>query len=201
MSTIPTTTTYSLDRTSGPASEPVTTAEARDQCEIAATVTAHDTKLDRFIAAAREQVETDTEYVCITQTYTLSFSAFPCEDTIDLPVRPVASISSITYFDSNNTQQTLATTVYGLDAARRVVHLKYDQEWPDITEQHNGIVITFVAGFGTASNVPSLIKQAMLLQVEKWFVHRGDETGGKAVQMYDIAYEALISRILRTSYP
>ena len=194
------TTTYSLDRTVGPVNEPVSLAEARDQCEIGATVTDHDTKLSRYITASVEQVENDTEYVLITQTYTLSFDSFPSNgDPIPLPVRPIQSITSITYYDTSNTQQTLATTVYGLDKARRQVYLKYDQEWPDITEQHNGNVITFIAGFGlTEANTPRLFKQAILLQVAKWWAHRGDESKMPA---HDTAYERIIRRVLRSSYP
>lgn len=195
------TTPYTLFRTSGPSAEPVSLAEARDQCEIAANVTAHDTKLTRYIAAAREQVESDTAYVCLSQTYTVSLHAFPAEDdmSIYLPVRPVQSISSITYYDTNNDQQVLSTSVYGLDQSRRRVFLKYDQEWPSIAEQWNGIVITLVAGYGSSEvNVPRLIKQAILLQVMLSFYDRGELMNR---DYYRSAYEATIRKILRTSYP
>ena len=69
-----------LSRTSGPGSEPVSLSEARDQCEIAATDTNHDTKLTRYIQASREQVEDDSEYKCITQTYTLSMTHWQGQD-------------------------------------------------------------------------------------------------------------------------
>ena len=186
---------YSLNRTTGPSAEPASLAEARDQCEIASGVTAHDTKLTRYIAAAREKVETDTEYVCITQTFTLSFRDFPDgEEPIYLPVRPVGSVSGITYYDTDNSQQTLATTVYGVDASRRMVYLKYDQEWPDVTDQHNGCVITFTAGFGASSaNVPALIRQMVLVEVARWWaVDRGDRIGEMEQKT---EYDELVKRI------
>ena len=50
------------------------------------------------------------------------------------------------------------------------------KSWPSITERHDGIVVTFAAGYGSsADNVPQLFTQAILLQVGKWFTHRGDE--------------------------
>lgn len=191
------TTKQSLNRTVGPSSEPVTLVEARDQCEILASDTTHDTKLARYIGAAREQVENDTGYALITQTFTVSRSTFPAGE-ISIPVRPLQSVSGVTYYDADNSQQTLATSVYGLDSTRRLLYLKYNQDWPTITEQHDGIVITCVAGFGSAANVPSEFKQAILLQVTKWFEHRGDESGNSR---FDVAYEAIIRRLLRTSYP
>ena len=191
------TTKYSLNRTVGPSSEPVTLVEARDQCEILASDTTHDVKLARYIGAAREQVENDTGYALTTQTFTVSRSTFPAGE-IAVPIWPIQSVSSITYYDADNSQQTLATSVYGLDTPRRLIHLKYNQDWPTITEQHDGIVVTCVAGFGSAANVPNEFKQAILLQVTKWFEHRGDESG-KSV--YDTAYESIIRRLLRTSYP
>lgn len=188
-----------LNRTVGPTTEPVSLAEARDQCEIAATVTDHDTKLTRYIIASREQVENDTGYALATQTFTLTGDCFPSgAGHIQIPVRPVASITGITYYDTSNAQQTLATSVYDLDQPRRQVHLKYDQEWPSITTQRNGIEVTLRAGYGTAASVPSLFKQAILLQVTKWWVHRGDESKMPA---HDSAYESIIARLIRTSYP
>lgn len=193
-------TTTSLSRTTGPSVEPVSRAEAKKQLELANADTTHDDAIDDYIIAAREQVEHDTGYSCCTQTFTLSMTEWPTKPAvIRLPVRPIQSVSGITYYDSDNSQQTLATSVYGLDAPRRLIHLKYDQEWPSVTVQHNGIVVTFTAGFGaSASTVPRLLRQAILLQVAKWFQHRGDESHMPA---HDTAYERIITKIARSSYP
>jgi uncharacterized phiE125 gp8 family phage protein len=170
--------------------EPVSLAEARDQVEIMATDTTQDIKLIRFIKSAREQVEHDTGRALINQTFTLKMPSFGSESYFRLQIQPVASITSITYYDSSNAQQTLATSVYGLDPVKSIVHLKYNQSWPSITEQHNGIVTTFVAGFGaTEAYVPRIYKQAIMLQVTKWFVHRGDEGQVHGAGTYDEAYD------------
>ena len=163
-----------------------------------ASDTTHDTKLTRFIGAAREQVEADTGYALTTQTFSLSRTRFPDGDEIKIPVRPVQSISSVTYYDANDTQQTLSTDVYGLNARRRVVYLKYNQSWPNLTERPDGITVTLVAGYGAAANVPYEFRQAILLQVAKWFEHRGDESKMPA---HDTAYERIVKKLLRSSYP
>lgn len=177
----------------------MTLAEARDQCEIAASDSVHDTKLTRYIAAAREQVEHDTGYVLMTQTYKLTLSEFPGDDWLILPVRPIQSISSITYYDASDVQQTLATTVYGLDTGRRAIYLKNDQEWPGINDQHNGIEITLVAGYGGASNIPATLKQMVLVKVAEQFFDRGDMDG--LVRPWETAYERLYRKIANPHYP
>lgn len=162
-------------------------------------MTAHDTKLTRYIAAGREQVEHDTEHALLTQTVVLAMDRFPNSDSILVPLRPLVSVSSITYYDDANTQQTLSTDVYGLDIARRRVYLKYNQTWPGTTVQHDGVEITLVAGYGSdESDVPLWAKQAILLQTAKWWMHRGDESKMPA---HDTAYESIIRRRLRTGNP
>lgn len=192
----------SVSRTSGPTIEPVSLSEARDHVEILATDTTQDVKLTRFIKAAREQLEHDTGCVLINSTFTMSMDAFPDEEFFRISLRPISSISSITYYDGNNAQQTLATSVYTLDAPKRMVRLKYNQSWPTITAQPGGIVCTFVAGFGaTQEHIPREFQQAILLQVTKWFVHRGDEGQVHGKDTYDEAYERIVKRILRSTYP
>lgn len=193
------TTKQSLNRASGPASEPVTLAEARDQVEVAATDTAHTTKLTRYIASAREQVESDTGYAMITQTFTLTMSEFPSDGWIHIPVRPISSITSITYYDENDSQQPLATTVYGLDQGRRAVYLKANQYWPSINGQNNGIEITFVAGYGSADNVPAALKQLVLCKVAEQFFDRGDMPGDS--NRFHNAYSILRKKIATPHYP
>lgn len=191
-----------LARTTGPTVEPITLEQAKDHCEIAASETAHDDKLVGFIRAAREQVENDTQQALVNQTFTLSLDEFPGDGKIWLPMKPVQSITSITYYDSANAQQTLSSSIYGLLAAKRLVYREYDQSWPSHVVKPGGIVVTFVAGYGTSkANVPHVLRQAMLLQISKWFEHRGDELAVHGSGTYDQAYNALIKRFLRSSYP
>lgn len=191
----------SLKRTSGPAAEPVTRAEAKKQLEIASADTTHDSAIDVMIIAARELVEHDTPYTCVNQTFTLSLTDFPTGDpsVVYLPRRPVQSITSVTYYDASEVQQTLATTVYGLDDSRRLVYLKYSQCWPDYTPLHDGVVVTFVAGYGSsAAAVPRLLRQAILVDVARQFKYR---TGEPKSPDLDSTYTRIVERLIRSSYP
>lgn len=182
----------------GPTTEPVTLAEARKQLELSPSDTAHDDHLALLIQAAREQWEHDTDSACLTQTWRVNTCEWDAY-TIPLPKRPVQSITSITYYDTANVSQTLSTDIYSLDAASRAVKLKYRQVWPAIADRWDAITITYVAGYTSVANVPAIHKQAMRLLISHYFENR-DMLMSAALQSMP-AYEALVSRFLRTSYP
>ena len=189
----------SLYQTVGPTSEPVSLVEAKDHCEITQSDTTHDNKLSRLIKMAREIVESDTGYVLMTQTYTLTISEFPSEDRLQLPLRPLQSVSSITYYDQDAVQQTLDSSVYGLDLGNRELFLNYDQSWPDNNGQNNGIVITFVVGYTSRDNVPAALKAMVLCKTAEYFDDRGDWDGRK--NPWSSAYERLWKSLYPTSVP
>ena len=189
-----------LLRTSAPGSEPVSVADAKKQLEIPSDDTTHDDHLTDALIAAREQVEQDTPYACISQTYEAILDQFPCgRDPIPLPIRPITSLTSVTYMDET-TQETLAASVADLDRRKRQLVLQYDQEWPSVVTQPDSIVITLVAGYASQSTIPRLLRQAVLLQVSKWFEDR-DMMISQTHANFDVAYERIIRRLMRASYP
>jgi uncharacterized phiE125 gp8 family phage protein len=188
----------SLIRLTAPATEPVTVAEAKDHLELLPSDNHHDAKITRTIQMGRERVENDTSCVLITQTYSLRLRDFPEESKpVHIGLRPVSSITGITYYDDSNSQQTLPSSVYGLDAREQLIYLKYDQEWPSYSSQHNGIQVALTAGYGTAANVPAIFKQLILLQVGMYFEDRGDDYRKR----YHNAYDNLLVTAMRRTYP
>lgn len=182
----------------GPTSEPVTLTQAKKQLEISTSDTAHDDQLTLLIQAAREQWEHDTDSCCLTQTLSVTLEEWE-DDEIYLPKRPVQSITSITYYDTGNTQQTLSTSVYSLDASCRAVRLKYQQIWPPIVDRWDAVTVTYVAGYTSTTNVPAIAKQAILLLVGHYFENR-DQLLGESMQTLPV-YESLVRRFMRSSYP
>ena len=181
-----------------PTSEPVTLAEARKQCELSPSDNAHDDHLTRLIQSAREQWEHDTDSCCLTQTWSVTTEGFD-DDEIYLPKRPIQSITHVKYYDSNNAQQTLSTSYYSLDPADRAVRLNYLQVWPVALQRWDAVTITYVAGYTAAANVPAIHKQAILLLVAYYFENR-DMLLTDAMQGC-VAYERLVARFMRSSYP
>lgn len=143
-----------------PASEPVTIGEAKAQAKVDGSDS--DAELNAMIATARTLVEQFTGTKLVSQTVVLRCSSF-C-DLADLPVAPVASISSITYQDAAGASQTLSTDVYegvliGLEPA---IRLKVGQSWPNIRCASDAITVTAVVGYAT---VPPPVKSAILVTI------------------------------------
>jgi len=98
--------------------------------------------------------------------------------SILLPQSPVASISSVKYYDDADTESTFASSKYYLDSAgvpARFV-LRNGESYPTGLRVANALEITYVAGYGGASDVPDDIKHACLIYTAWLFEHRGDGT-------------------------
>lgn len=151
---------YGLTLTSAPATEPVTTAEAK--AWLRQDHAADDTMIEELVKSARQLVEQETGLALITQTWRLTLDDFP-EWEIELPRSPLASVSSITYVDSAGATQTLDAAEYESDETVRpgIVQPSYGNTWPAARCQAKSVQITFVAGYGAASAVPAPLKQAV----------------------------------------
>lgn len=149
---------YTLE--TGPATEPVSRAEAKRWLRIDDDVTDHDDEIDQLVSEARARAERVTGRALVTQTWKLRLDRFPCYDGavfVNLP--PLASVSSITYVDTDGATQTLSAALYQVDAYSQPGRIApaYDESWPDTREQLNAVTITFVAGVAAASVDPEFL--------------------------------------------
>lgn len=166
-----------LTRTSAPATTPVSLAEAKAHLRVSSD--AEDDLITALIQAATDRVDGRngiTNRALVTQTWEYTLDEFPVSDSayIILPLPPVQSISLITYIDSEGAEQTLSSDTYNLDntidPAR--VYLSYNQSWPSTQGIENAVTVTFVCGYGSASDVPGALKQAILLTVGHLYTNR-----------------------------
>jgi uncharacterized phiE125 gp8 family phage protein len=144
------------------------TANASLGADAPASNTTADPWLTAGIIAAREYGETFTHRAFITQTHDLKLDGFPCsDDAIRLPKAPLISITSVTYVDTNGDTQTWSNTLYTVDAPsgpkaeRGRIVPNYGQVFPSTRDVINAVTVRFVAGYGAASAVPSLIKTCL----------------------------------------
>lgn len=183
--------------TTQPVLEPLSLPQIRKHLEIAQSDDAHDAQLVDLLRAARQQWEDDTDSAILTQTLQLKLDRLPWQ--IKLPKRPIQSVTSISYFDSANVSQTLSASLYSLDAANRAIHTAYNQTYPSTATRWDAVTITYVAGYSAQHLVPEIAKQAMLLLIGYYFENRdmliNNVTSNRA------AYEALVLRYMRSSYP
>ena len=153
-------------QTEAPTAEPVTVAEVKSQSYI--DHDDHDAQIALLIAAARDHIERYCNITALTQTIEAKCDCF--DDFAYLPFAPVQSISSITYIDTDGSEQTLSSSVYELraDDLEGSIVLQYGQSWP-ARRVNTRITVTAVVGYTT---VPPAIKHAMLLLVALGFENR-----------------------------
>jgi uncharacterized phiE125 gp8 family phage protein len=161
----------SLIESVAPASEPVTRAEAALWMRYTGSL--QNDVIDSLIKSARRYVELWTGRTLINTTWAYyTDDLYTC---IKLPTGNVSSVTSIKYQDSDDVQQTLTSTLYGVDGKSVInqIYLKPNQSYPDVLVQPNAVEILFVAGYGaTATSVPEDIKTAVKMMVAHCFEHR-----------------------------
>ena len=180
-----------------PALEPLSLQQVKKHLEISSSDDAHDSHLFDLLRTAREQWEHDTDSAIATQQLRLNLCEFP--ECIELPTRPIQSLQSIKYYDSGNVQQTLSSTVYSLDSLSRRVRLRYLEIWPATVDRWDAIEVNFTAGYSAPFLVPMVAKQAMLLLIGYYFENR--DMHANEVIYNRTAYESLVARFIRSTYP
>lgn len=171
-----------------PAVEPVTLDEVKAQLAIVDTL--QDDILRRRIREVREYVELFLSRALITQTWEIAMDDFP-------PTRfyryPVQSIESVKYFDGNDVEQTLATTVYILDDYERPqekIRLRQNQSWPSTNMEVNNVKVRFVAGYGDdRTRVPGPIRESIILIIEHWTKFQANNEIGALLSTIPFAIE------------
>lgn len=191
---------YGLRLITGPTVEALTVDEVKKHLRIDRTD--EDQYLADLIKAARSDLDAREGRLMgvamIEQTWELVLDCFPVLGSsyygpeIEIPLRPLKSITSIKYDDAAGAEQTFPSTDYIVDTASwqgRVV-LAPDKSWPGTRNAIQAVRVRFVCGYGTkGTDVPYYLRQAMLVKVAHHYRHRGD--GGQEPGLPP-AYHALI---------
>lgn len=196
----------SLTLVTGKTVYPLTLAECKMQLNIEETETAFDDYLESLVKVATEVFEYDTQLTLTRETWRYTMEKFE-KDEFYIPMSPIASVTSIQYYDSLNTLTTLSSTYYSLDGisggvprGNSRIYLNEPYDWPYTYDREDAIQTTFVAGYSTtAASVPESLKHALKLLVTFFFEHRGEPVADN-IRMYP-AYDALMTRFKRASYP
>lgn len=108
-----------------------------------------------------------------------------------IPLTPVQSVVSVTYYDENGDEQTVDPANYYLDSVSKPAWLLPVSgfTWPTTLHAANAVAVRFIGGHapGTESesgistagvNVPATIKTAMKMLVAHWYENRGVISNG-----------------------
>ena len=148
-----------------------TTAEAKDFLKV--DTTADDTLIDNLIKAATQSCEIYTNRYFLETLVTQHADKWSDIDT--LYKSPVSGLTHIKYYDSNDTLQTLDSSVYLLDKYSQParIGLQPNQSFPNLADRVNAIEVKYTVGYGTSSSdVPEGIRQAVLITIGTWYENR-----------------------------
>lgn len=166
-----------------PASEPVSTVDAKLHLRIDLSFISDDGYIGALIAAARAWVEEVCGRAFVTQTWDLYLDRWPARNYIELPLPPLQSVDSLTYYDTDSTAYTLTEdTEFTVDTASQFgrIVLEDDETWPTVSlHPNNPIVIRFTSGYldtssppSSVAGVPAPVKQAIKMLAAHWYTNR-----------------------------
>ena len=169
-----------LQLQTAPASELITTNEAKAHLRIEAAFTDDDSYIDSLITAAREIVELHTRVKWAAATYYYHLTEFPGSDIITIPdvgyIRGTGFV--IEYYDTSASFVTLAASNYTIvgNVMPASVWLKADSSWPSTIGDRPAVRITLKVGYNAATSMPTPkpILQAMLMIIGHLYENRQD---------------------------
>jgi uncharacterized phiE125 gp8 family phage protein len=183
-----------LFQTAGPEAEPVTLAQAKAELRI--DHDSEDVLIAGLIRAAREEVEQTTGLAMIEQGWRLALDRIPPSGRVLLRRGPLREVASVTAYGSDGEAAVLDPATYQLDPLSRPARLHFDVVPGDL-RIFNGIEIDFTAGYGeAATDVPDLLKRAVLMLVAHWFEFRASFGAADQPVSLPDGYRRLVSSFM-----
>jgi len=157
---------------------PVSLTEAKSHLKV--DTTADDTYITSIIKAATQLSEEYTNRFFIDTVIEQTCSDFAQLQT--LFKSKVSAVAHVKYYDSDNSLQTLSATIYDtqLQYEPSQIQLADDKSFPEITKRNDAVVARYTVGYGSAaSDVPEIIKQAILLTIGNFYQNRNSVVIGR----------------------
>lgn len=165
-----------LTLVTAPVGSVVQLQDAKDHCRV--TIEDENKLIQSYINTATVECEKliDGHRQFLTATYDVDVWGW-WDGPLQLPRPKLASVGSVKYYDTDGTQQTLASTYYTVRTPWRqpgTIERAPDQTWPSYQDDRNyPLTIRFTSGFGTSGSVPDEIKYAIKVLVANMYENRG----------------------------
>lgn len=175
---------YALETVTASTQVCVTRAELKTWLRLNEDSTEEDTALDAVALAAQAHLEDVTGRSFFKQTFRVTYdqAEVPTGTTyaLPLPKSPLvdSTLFSVTSYDDDNTASVWSTSEYRIDDVSEPGRLVADESytWPDDLRQHECLLVTFQAGYSTAtSGIPDRLALAVKTYAAYLYEHRGDE--------------------------
>ena len=160
---------------------PVTLSEAKTHLRLDSDFSDDDTYITTLIKAGTGQVENFIRRKLMDQSLEIYYDEFP--QVIDLQFGKGGSVTSIQYYDEDNTLQTLATSQYDVDVRSKIgrIYESKDGGFPNTYARPNSVIVNYRLGESDAANIEAEIKQAILIIVGRYYENRQDVIIGSQV--------------------
>ena len=148
---------------------------------------ADDEKVQRIIDAATARFDGNKGLLgraLMPQTWQYDLEDLPLYE-IPVPLPPLIRVTSVTYWDSTFTRQTLDPSLYriipGGDECPSIIRRIYNSTWPTVlTGEPDGVSVTFDCGYqdlaSPANNpIPKPIVEAILVVAQSLYDRPGEE--------------------------
>ncbi len=156
---------------------PVTQAQAKTWLRI--TTADENDDVDLAIAAAVDAAQrmTSGNVVLAPVTFDLILDSFPDgNDRLYIPTVPLASITSLAYYDGANDSQSLTeNTEYTLLAptdGQAWLKPVVGGTWPSTADRDDAVTIRLIAGYANAAAVPDCVLMAIRLLIGHFWENR-----------------------------
>lgn len=200
----------SLAVSTPPSVEPISVSEAKDHLRVI-DYTGDDAYIGTLVTAARQWCEDYCDRTFADQSYTVAFDDF-WASRIELPRPPVrlnsvatSATVTINYVNTDGVQQTLTWSQSGTQQFRldrdhvpALIYPIYQEVWPSVRLDENSVQITYLAGYGSAANVPKTAAHAMKLLIGHWYAMR--EAAGPSMQNIPMGVAALLDPLKWKQY-
>ena len=172
------------------------------------TSSAENDIISRVVEAATGYVESALGRSLISTTWRERFERFPTNDywAICLQRCPLASVTSLKYYDTDGAEQTWSSAEYQVFTPRETsgfIRLGANYIWPSVeTARSFPITVDYIAGYGDAATaIPAELVQAVYMIVDHWYRYRGAFIGQTVNNPIDLAITGLLRQQTTGAYP
>ena len=184
--------------TEAPTVFPLTLEAAKRQCRIDVDLTSEDEDTERRLRSATRQAEEYLGRGLTTQTWAYAQDWFTDEILLPraAPLQTLPTPPVVTYYDTSGVLQTLATSVYIVDARSEPgrLHLAPGQSWPAVhASRPLAVIVTYLVGWADVDEIPLDIVDAIALLVGDRDAHREQSIVGTNVAELPTGVSALLA--------
>lgn len=191
-----------------PDAGPVSLADVKAHLRLAPTFTADDELIASELLAATEWCQDQVHRQFVSATRQLYLDRFPVWEGrwaqqlfgasgIAVPRPPLLSVTSVSYVDPAGATQVLDAAQYqvsvGLEPGR--IWPAYGRNWPSTRVQPQAVTVVYVAGYGTADQVPAAARQAVRMMTAHLYEFREPVITGPIATTVPMAVRSLLGTL------